>query len=171
VSSLPRVTEETRERISREFDSLGPRACVAEVTESLRLGNPEVLDMATRCASDIGDRDSIMEGFAMLYRLLGAQAAVALARLQHPSGALRLDPLPRVTAGTRQSVLRQIDEKGAEAFTHDALGEMERDNPELLQMVHHFAVRQKSYLAVMQGLALVYACLAAQAAADHATYH
>jgi hypothetical protein len=168
---LPRVTESTRERIAREFDNLGPPACVAEITENLRLGNPEILDMAQRCASDLGDPAAIMVGFAMLYRLLGAEASTAPKRALQRPAVLQLDPLPRVTAGTRQRVLRQIDEKGAEAFTHDALAEMERGNPELLQMAHHFASRQRAYLPVMQGLALVYASLAAQAEADRASFH
>lgn len=168
---LPRVTASTRERIAREFDNLGPRACMAEITENLRHGNPEILDMAARCASDIGDPKAVLVGFAMLYRLLGAEASVAMARTPQAAGAPRLDALPRVTADTRARVLRQIDEKGAEAFTHDALDDMERGNPELVQMAHNFASRQRSYLAVMQGLGLVYACLAAQAAADQAAYH
>jgi hypothetical protein len=175
MSSLPRVTQSTRERIAREFDNLGPRACVAEISATLRLGNPEILDVATRCASDTGDPEAAIAGFAMLYRLLAAEAYVtAAAEAQPPppsSAALRLDPLPYVMPDTRERVVRQIHEKGAETFMHDALGDMERSNPELLQMAHHFASWQRNYLAAMQGLALIYACLAAQAETDHAAYH
>jgi hypothetical protein len=38
-------------------------------------------------------------------------------------------------------------------------------------MAHNFAARQRNYLGVMQGLALVYASLAEQAAADRAVLH
>jgi hypothetical protein len=158
LSSLPRVTESTRERVSREFDNLGPQACVAEITDAMRRNNPELLDMASRCARDIGDADEIMIGFAMLYRLLAAEASGDFA-------------LPHVAAQTRARIVHQIDEKGAETFTHEALAEMERSNPELVQMAHHFAGRQKRYLATMQGLVLVYASLTAQAAADRASLH
>jgi hypothetical protein len=158
LSSLPRVSESTRERISREFDNLGPEACVEEITVSMRRHNPELLDMALRCAVDIGDADQIMMGFAMFYRLLAAEAATDLA-------------LPRVTPETRGRIVQQIEQKGSEAFTHAALELMERANPELLQMAHRFATRQKHYLAMMQGLALLYACLVAQAADDRTVLH
>lgn len=45
---LPRVTELTRERISREFDEFGPDACMAEIKADLHQHNPELLDMASR---------------------------------------------------------------------------------------------------------------------------
>ena len=51
MSVLPRVTELTRERISREFDDLGPDACMAEIKADLRQHNPELLDMASRWAA------------------------------------------------------------------------------------------------------------------------
>jgi hypothetical protein len=158
LSSLPRVTEATRERISREFDHLGPEACVGEITDAMRRHNPELLDMAERCAADLGAAGEPMVGLAMLYRLLVAQAAAELA-------------LPRVSPETREAVLRDIDAKGAEGFTRDALDEMQRGNPELLQMAHGFASRQRSYLGMMQGFALLYAALAAKAAADRTRMH
>jgi hypothetical protein len=155
MSWLPRVAEHTRERVSREFDNLGPEACVAEITEELRANNPEVLDMAKRCARDIGSPAEVMAGFGMFYRILVVQSAAAFA-------------LPCVTPHTRERILGQIDAGGSEAFTHDALAELERTNPELLQMAHFFASRQKDYLGMMQGFALIHACLAAQAVADRA---
>jgi hypothetical protein len=157
LSTLPRVSEGTRERISREFDNLGPDACVTEIASAMREHNPELLDMASRCAADLGAGDA-MTGFAMFYRLLVAEAAAELA-------------LPQVSRATRDAMVREIDEKGVEAFTFDSLAAMERSNPELLQMAHRFASRQRSYLGVMQGFALVYATLAAQAAADRAGMH
>jgi hypothetical protein len=158
LSSLPRVSELTRERICREFDNLGPDACVVEITVGMRRINPELLDMARRCAADIGDPGEVMVGFAMFYRLLVAEAATDLA-------------LPRVTPQTRGRIVQEIEQRGSEAFTYDALAQMERGNPELLQMAHRFATRQKHYLAMMQGLALLYACLVAQAADDRTVLH
>ena len=67
---LPRVTEETRELIAREFDTRGPDVCTAEVVAHLKQHNPELLDMATRCAADIGDSQKVMLGFAIFFRLL-----------------------------------------------------------------------------------------------------
>jgi hypothetical protein len=160
MSWLPRVGERTRERVSREFDNLGPDACVAEVLDELRRGNPELLDMASRCAADLGDPARLMGGFAMFYRLLVAEARL-----------LRFESLPRVSAETRERVARQIDEQGAEAFTHEAVAGLERTNPELLRMAHVFSSQQKNYLATMQGFALLYTSLLAQAAADRTTLH
>ena len=60
MSVLPRVTEHTRERISREFDDLGPEACMAEIRADLQRHNPELLDMASRWAGDGGETKSLM---------------------------------------------------------------------------------------------------------------
>jgi hypothetical protein len=158
LSSLPRVTEVTRERISREFDNLGPDACVTEIAAAMRRHNPELLDMAQRCTADLGAEQESMVGLAMFYRLLVAEAAAELA-------------LPRVSPDTRDAIVREIEGKGAERFTFEALDEMERANPELLQMAHGFASRQRSYLGMMQGFALLYAALSAQSAADRAGMH
>jgi hypothetical protein len=70
MGTLPRVVESTREQIAREFDDLGPDACVAEISEHLRGNNPEWLHMAAKCAGDVGDAPRIMGGFCMFYRLL-----------------------------------------------------------------------------------------------------
>ena len=152
------MTEATRERISREFDNLGPVACVTDIAAAMRRHNPELLDMAQRCAADLGAQHEPMVGLAMFYRLLVAEAPAELA-------------LPRVSPATRDAIVREIDDKGAERFTFEALDEMERANPELLQMAHGFASRQRSYLGMMQGFALIYATLSAQSAADRAGMH
>src|ERR1700728_3608758 len=55
MSALPRVAESTREQIAREFDDLGPDACIAEISEHLHDSNPEWLYMAAKCAEDVGD--------------------------------------------------------------------------------------------------------------------
>jgi hypothetical protein len=99
-----------------------------------------------------------MVGLAMFYRLLVAEAPAELA-------------LPRVSRATRDAIARRIAEEGAEGFTFEAIDEMERANPELLQMAHGFASRQRSYLGMMQGFALIYAALSAQSAADRAGMH
>ena len=83
MSSLPRIAEYTRERIAREFDSLGPDACLEEILLDLRQNNPELLDMASKCAADVGNPSSIMVGFGMFYRLLVAEASAGRARLPH----------------------------------------------------------------------------------------
>src|ERR1700744_3776107 len=87
---LPRVTELTRERISREFDDLGPDACMAEIKADLRQHNPELLDMALRWAGNGSEAQSLMTAFGMFYRLLTAEALA-------PLGSTALNPLPRVS--------------------------------------------------------------------------
>jgi hypothetical protein len=171
MSWLPRVVERTRERVSREFDNLGPQACLSEISQDLRANNPEILDMAVKCARDVGDTDDIMVGFAMFYRLLAAQSSMLLAPAARAGDARALDALPRVTPQTRDLVVRLIEQQGAEAFTRQATGEMEHGNPELLRMAHSFASRYRDYLGVMQGFALLYASLAAQAGADRVSFH
>jgi hypothetical protein len=164
MSMLPRVTEFTRERIVREFDELGPGVCVAEITAELRQDNPELLDMAVKCAQDIGNPAKIMVGFGMFYRLLIAQARANV-------GRSLLNPLPRITAQTREDIVAEIDEKGAEAFTQEVIEGLEKTNPELLQMAHHFASRQTNYLGLIQGFALLYRSFVVQSFADTARLH
>ena len=79
--------------------------------------------------------------------------------------------LPRVSAATRDALVREIDEDGSEAFTLRALADLERANPELLQVAHGFASRHADYLRVMQGFALIYRALKVQSAADRKILH
>ena len=74
MSSLPRVAGLTRERIAREFDDRGPDVCRTEIILDLEANNPELLDVAARCARDVGDFARIMTGFCLFYRLLTAEA-------------------------------------------------------------------------------------------------
>jgi hypothetical protein len=164
MSALPRVTELTRERVAREFDDVGPDACIADIVQHLRSYNPEILDMASRSASDLGEPAKIMVGFGMFYRLLIAQSPLG-------AGTSRLSPLPRVTPETRDAIVRQIDEKGTEAFTLETIDEMEQENPELIQMAYGFASRYPDTLGVMQGFALLYRSLADQSTVDRARLH
>ena len=164
MSPLPRVTESTRERIAREFDELGPDACMAEITGDLRRNNPELLDMISRCAMDVGDPPLIMRGFGMFYRLLTMQSRAAA---EHSL----LNQVPRVTAETRDLLVIRIDEQGPEAFTRECIEDLERNNPELLQMAHGFASRHEDYLGVMQGFALLYKSLVVQSSVDRIYLH
>ncbi|MBB3318130.1 MULTISPECIES: hypothetical protein [unclassified Rhizobium] len=164
MSFLPRVTELTREFVSRQFDDLGPDACMEEIVACLTRENPEFLEMARKCASDFRDASRIMVGFGMFYQLLTLQSADG-------NDHSVMHALPSVTAQTRDALVRDIDEEGVEAFTVRAIGDMERTNPELMQMAHAFASRHEDYLRLMQGFALLYKSLIVQAAADRKYLH
>jgi hypothetical protein len=171
MSSLPRVASLTRERISRELDDRGPEVCRTEITADLEVNNPELLDMATRCARDVGDFARIMTGFCMFYRLLATEARAALGTPSDPGEGQQLRLLPRVSAATRAAIVRRIDAIGSQDFTREALAELERNNPELLLMAHNFAEDQADYAGVMQGFALLYASLVAEAAEERGVLH
>jgi hypothetical protein len=161
---LPFVTNLTRERIARELDDRGPESCMAETLQELSVGNPEILDMATKCAASFEDRSGqILLELCIFYRLLRAQHRAMDSHLR------LLTPFPRVTQETRGKVVESIDEHGSEAFTMSAIEDLEQNNSELLQMAHNSAARQESYLPMMQGFALLYKVLSEQAAADAAT--
>ena len=158
---VPRVSELTRERISREFDEFGPRACRAEITGLLADENPEILDMMSRCANDVSTNTTdVMTGFAMFYRLLIAEARLAQGLV-----------LPRVTAETRARIVEEITERGEDPFTLAACDQLGKDNPELLRMAEGFASRQTDYLAIMQGFCLVYGTLALQSKLERGSVH
>jgi hypothetical protein len=164
MSLLPRVTQKARELIAREFDSRGPDICMAEVIEHLEQRNPELLDMATKCAVDLGNPTKVMIGFSMFYRLLiGQSPAIAADRL--------LSPVPRVAPETRALLVAEIDKKGTDAFTMEAINELEETNPELLQMAHNFASTLGNYLRAMQGFALLYKSLLIQSRAERTSLH
>ena len=168
MNSLPRVTEYTRERVSREFDDLGPQVCVADILQDLRNHNPELLDMALKCARDVDEGTQALVGFCMFYRLLIAQSMQEQAQPSEARTRIQLSPLPRVTQGTRDLIVREIDASGSHAFTLRYIEKLEHGNPELLQMAHDFASRHEKYLAIMQGMTLLWASLLAQAQADRA---
>jgi hypothetical protein len=171
MSTLPRVEEFTREQISREFDDLGPEACIAEISSHLRDNNPEWLSMAAKCAAAVGDPQRVMAGFCMFYRLLIAQLVPS-----HPltpvSGVhAGLNPLPRVTEMTRAAIVAEIDRRGTQAFIRDATQELADGNPELLQMAHYYASEQEDYSVIMQGFALLYKALLIQSWSDRLSVH
>lgn len=164
MSVLPRVTELTRERISREFDDLGPDACMAEIRADLRQHNPELLDMASRWAAGGRETASLMTAFGMFYRLLAAEARAAL-------GSTALYVLPRVSAEVRDAIVERIDRTDSETFTHEAIDNLEAHNPELLQMAHGYASPRPDYGRAMQGFALLHEALLIQSLRDQANRH
>ena len=164
MSVLPRVTEITRERISREFDDLGPEACMAEIRADLQRHNPELLDMASRWAADSGETKSLMTAFGMFYRLMTAEARA-------PLGVAALNPLPRVSAEVRDSIIDRIEKIGAERFADVAIDNLEAANPELLQMAHGYASRRTDYARTMQGFALLHEALLMQSWWDRVRRH
>jgi hypothetical protein len=164
MSVLPRVTELTRERISREFDDLGPEACMAEIKADLREHNPELLDMAFRWAEGGGEVANLMTAFGMFYRLLAAEARVLL-------DSSSLYPLPRVSAEVRDAIVDRIDRTNGETFAREAIDNLEARNPELLQMAHGYASRRPDYGRTMQGFALLHEALLIQSRRDRATRH
>src|ERR1700753_1670446 len=129
---LPRVDAVMRERIAREVDDRGPEVCRAEIIADLEANNPEVLDIATRCARDVGDFIRIMTGFCIFYRLLYVEAQVNRVTVQAPGSAQQLSVLPRVTEYTRADIVKRIDAIGSQAFTLEAIADLECNNPELL---------------------------------------
>jgi hypothetical protein len=171
MSSLPRVGGLTRERIAREFDDRGPEVCRIETTLDLEASNPELLDVATRCARDVGDFARIMTGFCMFYRVLAAEARGTAGAVGSLGDRSNLYLLPRVSRDTRANIVKHVVAVGSAEFTREVLGELERNNPELLQMWHHFAEDQADYIGVMQGFALLYACLLAEAAEERGALH
>jgi len=120
--------------------------------------------MARKCAADMGDPSKTMVGFGMFYRLLTAQAHA-------DAGRSLMNLLPRIKAETREEIVGEIDEQGAEAFTLEAIRDLEETNPELMQMAHQFASRHADYLGVMQGFALLYRSFVLQSNADSARLH
>jgi hypothetical protein len=171
MNSLPRVAGLTRERVAREFDDRGPEVCRTEIILDLQTNNPELLDMATRWARDVGDSTRIMTGFCLFYRLLTAQARAAAGVSQAGPALQQLPALPRVSAATRADIVKQISMLGSQEFTSRTLDELERNNPELLLMAHYFAESQADYLGVMQGFSLLFACLSAEAERERGVLH
>src|ERR1700753_3706639 len=121
---LPRVDAVMRERIAREVDDRGPEVCRAEIIADLEANNPELLDIATRCARDVGDFIRVMTGFCMFYRLLYAEGQGARVALRAPGSARQSSPLPRVTEDTRADIVRRIDSIGSQAFTREAIADL-----------------------------------------------
>ena len=164
MSLIAPLAEATRERIAREFDDRGPSACMAEILTDLKRNNPELLDIASRCAESLGDAGRIMQAFGMFYRLMIDPWPPS----GHPLG---LSPLPRVTPDTRGTLVEEIDREGPEAFTLRTVSDLERGNPELLRALHAIASATRHPLGVTQGLALFYRAVIVQAAGGGRVLH
>jgi hypothetical protein len=172
MSSLPRVAGSTWERVARDFDDRGPEACLIEIIFDLEADNPELFDMAARCARDVGDFARIMTGFCMFYRLLTEEARAAHGTSsRHRGNSSTITLLPRVSAVTRADIVKRIDAVGSQEFTREAIAELELNNPELLLMAHNFAADQHDYLGIMEGFALLFACLSAEYAQERGVLH
>ena len=163
MSELPRVTSLTRERLARDFDDRGPDVCCFEIRTALESENPELLDVAERWARDVGNPAQMLSGFYMFYGLLRSESRAANTATPRAPPAAELPSVPRVSAETRAQIVKRIDAIGSESFTRAAVAELESRNPELLIMAHNFAEDQPDYGGVMQGFALIYACLSDQA--------
>ena len=158
---LPLVTTHTCEKTARELDDRGPDSCMLETLHELRDTNPEVLDMAEKCAASFGSRTkTILLELLIFYRLLRAEYKAMDPRLR------MLASFPRVSTQTRDRLLEQIDSMGEQAFTRRAIEDFEKYNPELLLMAHNSATRCGEYLPIMQGFALIYRALSEQAATE-----
>jgi len=164
MSPIAPVTEAARERVAREFDDRGPEACMAEIVGDLRHNNPELLDIASRCAASLGDAPRVMQAFGVFYRLMIDPWAPA----HHPRA---LSPLPRVTPETRDRLVAEIDREGAERFVLGIVGELERQNPELLRALHALASQLPDPLGAAQGLALFYRAVTAEASGGRPFLH
>jgi hypothetical protein len=134
---------------------------MTETLEELQETNPELLDMASKCAASFGARsETVLLELVIFYRLLRSEYQAMDPRLRLAA------PFPRLTPATRDRIVELIDDEGLEAFTLRAVEDLERHNPELLQMAHESASRAGDYLPLMQGFALIYKALSEQAAAD-----
>jgi hypothetical protein len=63
----------TRERIARELDDRGPEVCLTETLQELSVSNPEILDIATKCAESFGHSSAkiLLELLRILSSALG----------------------------------------------------------------------------------------------------
>lgn len=152
--ALPPVDEIFWERVAREFDDAGPKACVAAILDELLADNPHYLEMATRYARECRDPDRVLTGFAMFYRI------IALAARD------RGRTVPRITNDTLDTITALLGEFGEERFTFLATETLHSENPYLLQMADSFASPSDNHSIIMQGFVLLYKALAAQAVTD-----
>jgi hypothetical protein len=151
---LPRIDERVCERVARDFDDVGPEACLAEILDELLAHNPHYLEVAMRIARDVGAPEHMLPGFTIFYRILWLGARE------------RGRPLPRITPDTRDAIAALADECGEAQFVSLATQTLLDRNPCLLQMADRFAARHDDYLGIMQGFALLYKSLSAQAVID-----
>jgi hypothetical protein len=104
---------------------------MAEILADLCRNNPELLDIASRCATSVGNAVRAMQAFGVFYRLMIGDRLVA-----------------------------EIDREGPERFVLGILGEFEWQNPELLHSLHALSSRLPDPFGAAQGLALFYRAVA-----------
>ena len=154
ADALPRIDERLWERVARDFDDVGPEACMAEILDDLLVHNPHYLEMALRGAHDARDSDRALTGFGMFYRILSLGARD------------RGRPLPRITPVTRDTIAALVGECGEAQFMTLATETLREENPCLMQMADSFASRHDDYLGIMQVFVLLYKSLSAQGVID-----
>jgi hypothetical protein len=164
MSVLPRVRDATRKRVTREFDSLGPEVCMADILSDLLRHNPELLDMALTWAEEAEDAERLLTAFCVFYRSLAAEMDAPL-----KPGAL--SALPSVSPETRDRILARIDRVGEETFNREAMRNLKAANPALLQMAHGVASERSNYAHAMQGFALLHEALLIQSRRDRLRPH
>jgi hypothetical protein len=79
--------------------------------------------------------------------------------------------MPRVTRETRERIAEEIEDTGPKAFTLAVIKELEKDNPELLEMTYTFAKNRDDFLETILGFAVFYRLLKAQSAAEATRLH
>lgn len=154
AGALPRINERLWERVARDFDDVGPEACMAEILDDLLAHNPHYLEMALRAAHNARDPDRALTGFGMFYRILSLGARD------------RGRPLPRITPVTRDAIAALVGECGEAQFVMLATETLREENPCLMQMADSFASGHDDYLGIMQAFVLLYKSLSAQGVTD-----
>jgi len=118
MSLLPRVTQRARELLAREFDTRGPMRALAEIIDILNGTIPSSGHGSQTWAADLGNSEKAMLGFSMFYRLLIPASSAEMSR-------------PRSFALAKNACAAgwEIDEKGPEDFTMEAIAELEESIP------------------------------------------
>lgn len=154
MPTLPSVSDRHWERVARDFDDIGPEACVAEIMNEMRANNPRYLAIARRCARDTEDPTGTFTGFAKFY------AVVALGAHEHGRA------VPRIASQTLDVIDTLVQEFGEDCFVTLATELLWRENASLAAMAHSFASPRPDYLTIMQGFAVLYNCLSMQGKID-----
>jgi len=152
--ALPLIDLRLWDRVARDFDDVGPDACISEILEELLARNPHYLEMALRRARHVGDLEGMFAGFAMFYRIVSLGACG------------RGGVLPRITPKPRDAIAALAGECGDAQFVMLATDTLRTENPCLMQMADGFASRHDVYLGIMHAFALLYKSLSAQASID-----
>ena len=166
MSVLPRVTELTRERISREFDDLGPDACMAEIEADLREHNPELLDMASRWAAGERRSEQPHDGIRHVLQAAGRGSARLRLRLQAAFTCCRAFPsrsaTPSSSASTAPMARRSRTRRST--ISKPAI-------PNSCRWLTDMRRGDRTMRRTMQGFALLHEALLIQSRRDQASRH